>query len=880
MFRGINNKFNRGEIDEPAMAREDVEKVHNSGSLVTNWLPFRLGGMMYRPGLGEFLRNISGESFLIPFVAATDDVAIVEMKDNLIRIWVDDALLIRTGETSVVTNGAFTSNLTGWTDASGAGSTTAWKTGGYASLLGSGSTDAVLHQTIGATDTGTEHAIRIVVARGEITLKLGTSGVGSHDLYEGTLDQGVHSLVFTPESNVTITISASTEYEALVDSVTFEGAATLALPTDIDTAALPSIRYAQSADVIYLAYDSGRQIQIERRGVKSWSVTDHLPKDGPFGKINSGIVTLTAGALSGDTTLTASAEYFEAEDVGSLFKAASAGQNVEASVTAEDDGTGSIFVTGVGPVRHITVVRSGTWVGTVTLQRSTDDATWSDVTTYTTNGTVTYDDNLANAELYYRLWVKTGDYTSGTVVLSMQYAGGSIEGIARVTEYTSPTVVGIQVLQNFGSTKATRDWWRDEWSNNGGYPTAVALYESRLWWAGRTKIWGSVSDAYTSFDTGIEGDSAAIRKTIGFGPVDDVLWLASTTRLLVGIASDEISVRSSSFGEVLTQNNTNLKSGSNQGAANIAPVIVDSETYFVQRSGVKLFSLAYAISNDTHIPADLNTLHQTICSPGIKRIAVVRQPETRIFVVLNDGTARVYLMDPVEEVTGWSRIETDGTIEDVITLPGVGEDLVYWVVSRTSGRYLEKMAKLSEAVGGTISKHLDSFITYTSPGTTITGLGHLEGKTVGVWADGQDRGTYTVVSGDITVGSAWTDVVVGLVHTSDWISSKLAGFLPKNASVMGLRKRIVDTGLIMMNHWPGALKIGPTEALLKGMPLIERGTTLDATATVASYDEVPFAYDGIDEVDPRIHLRATGPCTILALHYGVKDPRSSPGAEG
>jgi hypothetical protein len=58
---------------------------------------------------------------------------------------------------------------------------------------------------------------------------------------------------------------------------------------------------------------------------------------------------------------------------------------------------------------------SGTWVGTVTVQRSFDDGvTWLDVATFTANGE--YVGNEVEPNVVYRMGVKTGEYTSGTII--------------------------------------------------------------------------------------------------------------------------------------------------------------------------------------------------------------------------------------------------------------------------------------------------------------------------------------------------------------------------------------------------------------------------------------------------------------------------------
>src|SRR3546814_1205797 len=98
-------------------------------------------------------------------------------------------------------------------------------------------------------------------------------------------------------------------------------------------------------------------------------------------------------------------------------------------------------------------------------------------------------------------------------------------------------------------------WSESTWSEHRGWPTAVEFYEGRLWWTGRDKIIGSVSDAFESFDDEIEGDSGPINRSLGSGPIDFINWLIGADRLLIGTESAEIAARSSSFDEPLTPTN-------------------------------------------------------------------------------------------------------------------------------------------------------------------------------------------------------------------------------------------------------------------------------------------------------------------------------------
>ena len=57
---------------------------------------------------------------------------------------------------------------------------------------------------------------------------------------------------------------------------------------------------------------------------------------------------------------------------------------------------------------------SGTWVGTVTVQRKRADGQgWEDIEAFTENGTYVGEDVETNTTIQYRFGFKAGDYTSG-----------------------------------------------------------------------------------------------------------------------------------------------------------------------------------------------------------------------------------------------------------------------------------------------------------------------------------------------------------------------------------------------------------------------------------------------------------------------------------
>lgn len=891
--------FNRGVVSPLALARVDLKRLALSAEEQTNWMPRSLGSMMLRPGLAYIGSTKSDATAKhIPFIFSTTDTAIIELTDEVLRVRVSESVVTRGSVSSAVTNGNFTSNITSWTDADESGAASTWHASGYAQLVGTGFNSAILRQevTVGVGDQNDEHALRIVVVRGKCTLRVGSSAGGQQYIADTALGVGTHSVAFTPTGNFHIQIANRAVAATLVDSVNVEAAGAMELPTPWQDTDLSKIRWDQSGDVVFVACSGYQQRRIERRSTRSWSIVLYQPEDGPFRIINTSTITLTPSAITGDITLTASKALFRSTHVGALFRIESVGQLVELDISGDNQFTGHIKITGTD--RVFSIVKDGTWSATLTLQRSVSEpGSWVDVATYTTAGTTTYNDGLTNQVIYYRIGVKTGNYTSGTVEAALDFSSGSITGVCRVTAFTSETQVSAAVLTALGDVTASENWYEGEWSDFRGWPSSVALYEGRLWWAGKDKIIGSVSDAFESFDDEIEGDSGPINRSIGSGPVDTINWLLPLQRLLVGGQGAEHSARSTSFDEPLSPTNFNVKAASTQGSATAAAARVDTRGVFIQKSGLRVFELAYDYESNDYASTDLTILVPEFGDPGFTHVAVQRQPDTRVHVLRSDGTVAVLLYNPAEDIKCWIEVETDGVVEDIFVLPGTAEDAVYYLVKRTinggTKRYLEKWALESECRGATLNKQADSYVTFTNgpASATVTGLSHLEGEQVVVWADGKclddadgDIALFTVSSGQISLtdgGSAYTATtgIVGLPYTAPFKSAKLA-YGASLGTALGQRKRLSRLGLILYKTHHKGLKFGRTTTAseMDDLPQVISGATVAADTIHDQVDIDAMSFPGAIDPDARLCLlaQAPRPAQIMAAIAGVATDDDAP----
>lgn len=906
--------WNRGVISPLGIARLDLKRYALSARIMVNWMCRTLGSMMLRPGLA-FLDTTYNNAFSqhIPFIFSIPDTAVVELTDQLMRVRVNDVIVTRVSVTTTIANGnPFVTGLTSWTDNDDVGGNSTFSTP-YMSLVGNGSARAVRYQTVtvASGDLNKEHAVRIVVAKGYVTLRVGTSAGDDTYIANTVLNPGVHSLAFTPTGNFTIQLSSATQYASLVTSCYIEASGAMTIPTQYLQADLYAIRWDQSADVLFLACKNiYKQQRIERRSTTSWSIVDYLADDGPFKLENiDGSITLTPNALTGDITLSSNIPFFKSTHVGCLFRlTCTSGQEVKAAVAGLAQWSSSVEVTGIqaNGGRNLTINITGTWVGKIVLQYSVGaPGSWVDSgQTYTTNQTNTvYNDGFDNQSIFYRIGFES-TYTSGTANVQLDFAvPNNVAGICRVDAMTDSQHVSAHVLTPMQGTTATSQWSEGLWSSKSGYPTVPVLYEGRLWWFGNDYVAGSVSDAYSSFDDTVTGDSGPIVRTIAQGPVSIINWALGLQRLLVGCDGAEQSVRSDSLDSPLTPTNFNIKSPSTRGSAAVAALKIDTNGVYVQRgdpalgniSGTRLIQIAYqgtyAIIDYT--TSDLSEYAPEVVLAGITKIAVQRKIDTRIHCLLADGTVAILVYDPIENERAWMTFTTQGTVEDVFVMPGAVEDKVYYVVNRTingiTKRYYERWALESECTGLPMAKNSDSHIVYHgSAVTTITGLGSLEGATVVVWGwntatpftvimpdgttqtVGRDLGTYTVSSGTITgLSASVTDAVIGLNYIGQWQGVKIITQV-QNGNTIGDLKSIDHLGVVLQNTHCQGLQYGPDFTHLQNMPGVDFGAVIDPDTVWSSYDSESFEFDGTWDSDSNLCLQAQSPrpVNLLAANIG------------
>lgn len=770
-----------------------------------------------------------------------------------------------------------------------------------------GAASKILRRVVVDTgDANVEHSLVITVDRGPLKLRVGSSSQDDDYISETSISTGYHNLAFVPTGNFYIYMESQSLTNKIIGNISIGASGVTSITAPWDANDLDKVRYDQSADVVYVDCLDVPPKKIERRGTgRSWSIVNYAPDNGPFFPVASSTAKLYPSYFYGNTRIESDTPFFSSDHVGSLLRLFHDGQSGVWPLGARDAVSDPIEMTGLSDTgtpgasseRRVVFSAAGTYTGTITIERSIDSKDYgfktvsTQITTPTDTGTFTktIDDPDDNLKCWYR--AKLSSYTSGVALITATYAGGGVTGIARVTGYNSNTSVDVEVLKRFSDTGPTSNWQEGYWSEAQSFPTAVCLHGGRLAHAVGGNIFLSVADDYENFDGGTLGDAAPIIRTLGSGPVDNIYYLVSLLRLIVGTAGAELALRSSSIDEPLTAQNSSARTFSTQGSKNMRAVKMDTRTIFVQRSGQRVFMVGFGVRGDglgDYEGVELTLLVPDLLAAGIVDIAIQRQPDTRIHFALADGTVAILTYEPQEEVICWSKWETDGAVERVMSLPGTTEDAVYYHIRRTingvTKRYLEKWALEADCMGDTgLSWLADCAKSYTDTGrsATLTGFSHLAGEQLIVWADdtgqstaGKDlspdvngvQTTYLVDTGagSITLNSAVHHAVAGLPYSATWKSAKLA-YGAEGGSALAQMKRLAQIAFVLYQTHNNGLFFGGDTGNLDALPRMINGASVDPDAIFETFDQAAMVFPGTNNTDARIYLKAKAPRPAMVL---------------
>ena len=319
----------------------------------------------------------------------------------------------------------------------------------------------------------------------------------------------------------------------------------------------------------------------------------------------------------------------------------------------------------------------------------------------------------------------------------------------------SPTQATAVVEEALVGATATADWDEAAFSPVRGWPVTLCFHQDRLVLGGSrelpNRLWLSRTGDLFNFDPGTGLDDQAIAFGLVSDQVNAIRAVFSGQHLQVFTSGTEWMVS----GAPLTPGSIQLDRQTRVGsitARMVPPVDVDGSTIFASRSGRGIFEFTYTDLQQLYQANDLGLVAQHLIRDPVS--LCYDQRRRLLHVAMADGSLSTLTLYRAEQVTAWTRQETAGAFLALAEIGGT----VWAAVQRAGSIRLERF---DDALG------LDAALTGSAPAPEDrwSGLAHLEGRAVGVVAEGAPREAAAVQLGSVTIDPPATSVQIGLAFT-------------------------------------------------------------------------------------------------------------------
>lgn len=365
-----------------------------------------------------------------------------------------------------------------------------------------------------------------------------------------------------------------------------------------------------------------------------------------------------------------------------------------------------------------------------------------------------------------------------------------------IGQTTGLSIVDDNISPNLGKTPPLYD---SVFNGAGDYPGAVSYFEQRRCFAGTTNkpqnIWMTKSGTESNMSYSLpirDDDRIAFR--VAAREANTIRHIVPLTQLLLLTSSAEWRVTSVNS-DAITPSTISVRPQSYVGSSNVQPVIINNTLIYGAARGGHVRELAYNWQANGFITGDLSLRAPHLFDTfDIVDMAYAKAPHPVVWFVSTSGRLLGLTYVPEQQVGAWHWHDTDGVFESCTVVAEGGEDALYCVIRRTingnSVRYVERMASRQ------FSDQADAFFvdcgaTYSGvPADVISGLGHLEGKTVSILADGAVHPQRVVTGGSITLDIKASTVQIGLPIEADLQTLPLAVQLQDGSFGQGRFKNV------------------------------------------------------------------------------------------
>ena len=836
--------FTGGELSPRLDGRTDLTKYSSGCSTLENLVVYPHGSAARRPGstfLAE-VANSANKTRLIPFEFSTTQTYMLEFSNLKMRVYKDSGAVLEGDKTiSAITK----------------------------------ANPAVVTASSHGYSNGDEIVITAVGGMTEVN--------GKRFL---VADKTTNTFELQDKDGVDINSSSFTTYTSGgVSNKVFE------IATPYTTAQLFDLKFAQSADVMYITHPEHEVEKLSRTGHTAWTLSDCSFTKGPMQDANTTTTTLNPGQSAVGTGI-------------ALVASAVTGINGGSGFLATDVGRFVFLNDGYAKITGVTNTTNATIEILTALDSASATANWqlgafSDTTGHPSSVTF-FEQRLVFAGTTEQpqtiFFSRSGDYENmdanigGTVAdddaIIYTIASNQVNAIRFMTA-TRTLIIGTAggefTVSGGGTDSAvtpTNILIKKQSNHGSANVDAIAVGNATLFLQ-RAKR--KIRELAYNFDVDgyIAPDMTILAEHISEGGLTQIAYQQEPNQIVYAVRGDgELVGLTYQREQQVTAWHRHIFGGRFGNATvtvtDFANIANGTRIVLTKANGTTttFTSATSATSGKFHTTSSNNqtaTNLKTLIDADSDFTATVSSNVVTITETspLSTGFLTVTSLDDATRLARTN--EGKAVCESVAVIPTDDTEYqVYVIVKRTingaTRRFVEILNVFDfDETDNTSFNFLDSALSYSgSAVTTISGLDHLEGQTVSILANGATHPDKTVSSGSITLDRSSTDVKVGLAYTSLLQTMRLnAG--SQNGTSQGKTKRIYDITVRMFETI--GVEVGPDLSNMERIPFRSSADLMDEGIPPFTGDkEVEFR--GNYETDGFIFVRQTQPLpfTILSLY--------------
>jgi hypothetical protein len=502
----------------------------------------------------------------------------------------------------------------------------------------------------------------------------------------------------------------TTGFPAYGGSATASRIFTLATP--YQTADLPLLKYAQSADVMSLTHPSYPPMELSRLGATNWTLTAFTtqssigpPAGPPTMVVNtsaSGTMTEYAYVITAVDGITnqESIASVEGRIASPIDIAANAGSIMISWPTVSGAGYYNVYKAhpAVGAGAHVPLGSLFGWIGFARGLQFVDDNIVPDfsqspplsIDPFGPGQILSVDTTPGSGYTFVTLTLVTAT-GSGAFLVGLALNGGfaGVEVLVGGRDY----VPGVDTL-NVGGDGTGATATLNISPLTGTYPSVVSYFQERRVYANTNNnpdtLFFSQPGAFHNFDHRLPTvDSDAITVSPFAQQVNGVQWMISESVGLVTLTGEAawqiVGSGASTFNpQPVTPSNTEALAQAFNGAnPQVIPLKINYDILYVPALGSAVRDLAYNFFTNLYTGTDITVLSSHLFTGyQIRQWAWCNDPHKLAWAVRDDGTLLCLTFMKEQEITAWARADTQGQFWDVCSIAEPPADAAYFVTAR------------------------------------------------------------------------------------------------------------------------------------------------------------------------------------------------------